>query len=152
MNAGLTIMTVTFSPNAPASGSCTANLTGGSGVGGGGGGGGTTYEAGIGLELVGNIFRINSATGRYFLTNSASLTFGSIAAQGCNTQTITVTGALTGEAVQLHLPVSSDVGIYFEARVTAADTVTVRGCNWKTSGAVTPTAGTTYSATVTKGP
>ena len=38
-NAGLTEMTITFSPSAPATGTCTANLTGGSGGGGGGGGG-----------------------------------------------------------------------------------------------------------------
>lgn len=37
-NAGLTQMTITFSPSAPATGSCTANLTGGSGGGGSSGG------------------------------------------------------------------------------------------------------------------
>lgn len=75
---------------------------------------------------------------------SAALDFPSIAAQGCENLTITVTGAVTGSEVALGPPATLETGLVPFAFVSAADTVNVRVCN-HTSGAIDP-ASATYSA------
>lgn len=71
-------------------------------------------------------------------TYTASLThdFGSISAQSQATQTVTVTGARTGDAVLVR-PTTAVNGIIMDGTVTAADTVTVRAVNYS-SGSIDP--------------
>lgn len=80
------------------------------------------------------------------LTATASLDFGSIAAQTSADLTVTVTGAATGDAVVMGLPAAPESGVVFNAFVSSANTVTIRATN-ATSGAVDP-ASATFRATV----
>lgn len=80
------------------------------------------------------------------VSGSATLNFGSIAAAGSETLTITVTGAQTGDSVALGLPSSPAAGIVFNAYVSATNTVTVRASNI-TGTSVDPDSAT-YRATV----
>lgn len=78
----------------------------------------------------------------------ATLDFPSIAAAGTQTLTVTVTGAAVGDQVLLSLPATVNAGVVFDARVTAADTVTVRAQNI-TASAIDP-ASAVYTLTVLK--
>lgn len=71
-------------------------------------------------------------------TYTASLThdFGSINAQSQATQTVTVTGARSGDAVLVR-PTTAVNGIILDGTVTASDTVTVRAVNYS-SGSIDP--------------
>ncbi|HEY6019677.1 MAG TPA: hypothetical protein VIY48_07180 [Candidatus Paceibacterota bacterium] len=80
------------------------------------------------------------------LTATASLSFGSIAANGVGTQTITVTGAATGDTVVAGAPAALEAGLTFSAFVSATNTVTIRLHN-NSGGSVTP-ATATWRATV----
>ena len=80
------------------------------------------------------------------LSATATLDFGSIAAAATGTLTITVTGALVGDAVAIGLPSSPAAGIVFYGYVSATNTVTIRAMNI-TGSAVDPASGT-YRATV----
>jgi len=80
------------------------------------------------------------------LTATATLDFGSIAAQSSADLTITVTGAAAGEAVMMGLPATASAGVVFNAIVTSANTVTIRATN-TTASAIDP-ASATYRATV----
>lgn len=80
------------------------------------------------------------------VTNTASLTFGTIAANGVAEQTMTVTGATTGSAVCLGAPAAIESGLTWSAFVSATNTITVRAHN-NTGGNVTP-AVATWRATV----
>lgn len=79
---------------------------------------------------------------------SATLDFPSISASG-GTQdlTITVTGASTGDVVQLGLPAAPSAGVVFNAWVSAANTVTVRATN--ATGSPIDPASATYRVAVT---
>lgn len=79
-------------------------------------------------------------------TNTASLTFGAIASNGVAEQTITVTGAATGDTVVAGAPAALESGLTFSAFVSAANTVKIRLHN-NTGGSVTP-AVATWRATV----
>jgi len=59
----------------------------------------------------------------------STLDFPSVAAGGVQELTVTVTGASVGDIVALGLPATVDSGIVYDARVTAANTVTVRATN-----------------------
>lgn len=63
------------------------------------------------------------------VTATATLDFGSIAVAASEDKTITVTGAVTGDAVAFSLPAAIDAGLVFNAFVSAANTVTVRATN-----------------------
>jgi len=83
------------------------------------------------------------------LTATATLDFGSTASQTTADLTITVTGAATGDAVSLGVPVESVVSdSSFSAWVSAANTVTVRFSNHSAS-ALDPASGT-FRAVVIK--
>jgi hypothetical protein len=75
------------------------------------------------------------------LTASATLDFGSIAAQDDLELTITVTGASVGDAVALGPPAALESGLAATGYVSAADTVTVRLVNG-TAGAIDPASAT----------
>ena len=80
------------------------------------------------------------------ITATATLDFGSIAAQSSADLTITVTGAAAGEAVMMGLPATASAGVVFNAIVTSANTVTIRATN--TTAAPIDPASATYRATV----
>ncbi len=71
------------------------------------------------------------------LRGSASLNFGSIATLSSADLTITVTGAVAGDVVDLGSPATLDAGIVPYAFVTSANTVTVRASNI-TVGSIDP--------------
>jgi hypothetical protein len=66
---------------------------------------------------------------------TATLDFASIASLAEGTQTVTVTGARVGDAVQVTAP--NVTGVIFSGAVTADDTVTVYAKNFS-AGAVNP--------------
>lgn len=77
-----------------------------------------------------------------------TLDFPSISAAGTQTLTVTVPGAAVGDVVAIGLPATVNAGIVFDARVTAADTLTVRAMNI-TASPVDP-ASATYDFVVFK--
>ncbi len=81
---------------------------------------------------------------------TASLDFGSIPANSSADLTITVTGATTSnrDDVGVGLASSPNTGLIYQGFVSAADTVTIRACNFTTS-AINPSA-QTIRATVTQ--
>jgi hypothetical protein len=88
-------------------------------------------------------------TGSAGLTGSATLDFGSTAAQTSSDLTITVTGASDGDVVSLGVPNASvNADTNYTAWVSAANTVTVRFNNYS-SAAVDPASGT-FKVFVTK--
>ncbi|MFH2062918.1 MAG: hypothetical protein ABIJ46_02065 [bacterium] len=95
---------------------------------------------------------LTEGTGTYSSTNVVSLTTidgdGSIEAGTCDEtdNTITVTGAETGDAVIIGPPSALDAGLIASGRVSAADTVTIRLCN-VSAAPVAPT-DLTWRATV----
>lgn len=91
---------------------------------------------------------VTTAALRPGLFAAAALDFPSIAAAATATLNITVTGAVVGDPVVLALPATVNAGILFDARVSAADTVTVRATNI-TAGAIDP-ASATFGVTVLK--
>lgn len=83
-----------------------------------------------------------AALARYFFATT-TIDFASIAAQTCNEQTMTVTGAAANDRVVLGLAhgVMNTGDLSASAWVSAADTVTIRLCN-PTVGALDPPSGT----------
>lgn len=85
---------------------------------------GTTVTANTSLTINGGtaVTKILSAT--------ATLNFGNLVAIGCEDLTITVTGAVDGDTVALGVPNGSVASATFTYTgwVSAADTVTLRGC------------------------
>lgn len=83
-----------------------------------------------------------------FLDGSATLDFPSIAAGATSELTITVTGAAAGDVVYLGPPSGLEAGLAASARVSAANTVTVRMHN--TTGGSINAASATWRARVGK--
>lgn len=71
------------------------------------------------------------------LYGSAVIDFGSIAAQDCAENTVTVTGADAGDAAYVRLPSTFTGDLTATAYVSASDTATIRLCN-PTGGAIDP--------------
>lgn len=90
----------------------------------------------------------NSGTIPVILSASATLDFGSTAAQSSSDLTISVPGSAVGDAVSIGLPASPAANTSFTAWVSAMDTVKVRHNNYS-SGSVDPASGT-YRAVVFK--
>lgn len=113
----------------------------------------TTPEAGA-VEYDGtNLFATNNSATRYTLlkglTGSATLDFTSTAAQTSAELTITVTGAADGDDVVVSPPNgSANTNSHFTARVSSANTVSVKFSNYS-SGAIDPASGT-FKVTVIK--
>lgn len=82
------------------------------------------------------------------LTATANLNFPSTAAAGQQELTIAVPGAAVGDPVAVAAPATLEAGIVITARVTAADTVTLRASNI-TAGSIDPAAAN-YTVTVFK--
>jgi hypothetical protein len=83
-----------------------------------------------------------------YLNASASINFGSINDAACATNTLTVTGAATGDKVSPGWPSGLETGLVGSMRVTAADTVTIQLCNL--SGSSVDPASATFAAAVIK--
>lgn len=82
------------------------------------------------------------------LSTTATLDFGSLVSIGCEDLTITVTGAAVGDTVSLGVPNGSvpSATFTYTGWVSAADTVTIRGCALVSGD---PASGT-FRATVVK--
>lgn len=79
------------------------------------------------------------------ISNSASLDFATIAANSCQTQTLTVTGAADADTVSLGVPnalAAASTTLAFSGWVSAANTVSVRVCQVATQGTSDPAAAT----------
>lgn len=105
----------------------------------------TTAENGA-VEYDGTNFFVSSSSTRYtvakILSNSSTIDFGSVSAGGEVTNTITVTGAADGDEVILgHTNATSSAGLFFVARVSATNTVTVTAYNI-TGSPIDPASGT----------
>lgn len=92
-------------------------------------------------------FKVKTVNG--YLSGSSTVNFDEISDLGCNTQTLTVTGAATGDHVALGIPAALDTGIHIEnAIVTSANTVSITACNYR-GAAFNPTE-MTFSAAIIK--
>lgn len=104
--------------------------------------GGTTGGNCVSLDATGNLMDSGSPCGRggsgaagpaptRMLRQSARLDFPSIGANSCESLSVTVAGAADGNEVALGVPnaLGSLAGVSWSAWVSAANTVTVRGCN-----------------------
>jgi hypothetical protein len=75
------------------------------------------------------------------LRASAVVDIASIGAVTTVTNTVSCPGAKVGDKVVLGLPATVDAGVVFDARVSAADTITLRALNI-TAGAINPASAT----------
>lgn len=100
-----------------------------------GGGGGTTYTAGVGVIISGNVISLDGSVVGSVFQVSQNLNFGSIASNACSYLTMTVTGALQGEAAVVSAPNLED-GFIPTVRLSANNTARVGLCN-NTSGSIT---------------
>lgn len=82
------------------------------------------------------------------LTASASINFGEIADGACATNTLTLTGAVAGEAIAPGWPAALETGLTGVMVATATDTIQVRLCNL--SGAAVNPASQTFKAGVVR--
>lgn len=87
-------------------------------------------SAGTGLSGGGDI-SVSRTFNVAAVKGSQAVTFGAIAdgATGDSTNTITVTGAVVGDVVQLGLPTTVPAGFTYQGFVSSANTVTVRAVN-----------------------
>lgn len=102
----------------------------------------TISSAGV-VSLPNGLSVGGGATQSKILSATASLDYGSIAAGASADLTITVTGASTSgrDEVGVGLAAGPNAGLIYQGFVSAADTVTIRACNF-TTGAINPTAQT----------
>jgi hypothetical protein len=102
------------------------------------------------LTATGTLQVGGGATVTKILSATATLDFGSIAAQGYGDLTVTVTGAALGDTVSLGVPNASiTADISFFGWVSATNTVTIRCTNISLTTARDPASGT-FRATVTQ--
>ena len=99
-----------------------------------------------GLAVAGSVTISGGTPIAKVLSATATLDFPSISGNDTHTLTMTVTGAVTGNAVFIGVPAALDANLIWCASVTAADTVTIRMHN--ASGSSVDPASGTYRATV----
>lgn len=109
--------------------------------------------AGMGIATVENGGRttvsVDAAVVPMFLSAAATLNFPSIPAGACSSDyTITVPGAVPGDAVAPGWPGGMDAGVVGTMRVSASNTVSVRLCNL--SGAAIDPMSASYRATIVR--
>lgn len=100
-----------------------------------GSGGGTSYSAGDGIQISGSTISVDTTVPAVGLSGSQSLTFGSIAASSCSTQTITASGALIGDKISAGWPSGLPDGMSAHMRVTNSNEITVTLCKITTGSA-----------------
>ena len=104
-------------------------------------GGGTLYT-GVGLTGLGTSaspLTVDATAVPTRLSATATVTFASIPQSACHEQTITLTGAVTGDEVMLGPPATVEQGFMWSGYVSSANTVTVRMCKI-TAGTAAPAA------------
>lgn len=101
----------------------------------------------------GTSLNLGGATLTDVLTNTAVIDFAAITTATCSDggTTITVAGAVDGDSVMLGVPAAlgATADVVWSARVSAADTVTVRGCK-VSAGDTADLASGTFRATILK--
>lgn len=93
-----------------------------------GGGGGTTYTAGVGVIISGNVISLDGSVVGSVFQAAADLSFGSIAANTCSYLTMSVPNALQGEMAVVNAPTLED-GLSPSVRISANNTARVGLCN-----------------------
>ena len=136
-------VTVTFT--APQSGRLVINAAGGSGASNAIVGGTGILAAPSGGQTQ---ISVDNAVVPTYLTASATLDFPSIASVGCSELSLGVTGAAVGDSIAPGWPGGLEAGLIGTMRVSAANTVAVRLCNF--SGAALNPASGVYRATVVR--
>lgn len=96
-----------------------------------------------------DVNRTGTVTNLGFLTNTKTHDFGSLSHGAEEETTITVTGAAVGDACFVGAPSTVELGLSWDAYVSAADTVTLRIYNYQNSGTIDP-ASATWRVTVLK--
>jgi hypothetical protein len=92
---------------------------------------------------------VDSAVVPTYLTGTATLDFASLANGSCAAdQSFTLFGAATGDAVAPGWPAALEAGLIGTMRVSAANTISVRLCNY--SGGTLDPASATFRATVVR--
>lgn len=78
------------------------------------------------------------------LSSTASLNFAAWAGADCQDLTVTITGAADGDSVEIGVPtaLASTAGVHFTGFVSAANTVTIRGCKITAGASADPAAAT----------
>ncbi|MBW3622699.1 MAG: glycoside hydrolase family 55 protein [Armatimonadetes bacterium] len=112
-------------------------------------GGNQAALSSAGLSLSGSLSVGGGTPVAKLLSTSATLDFPSLSAGDYSDLTMTVTGVAAGDAVQVTPPAAAmAVPVFFQAWVSAPDTVSIRGYN-PTGGAIDPASGS-FRAVVTK--
>jgi hypothetical protein len=93
-------------------------------------------------------YKVRSLDALGYLTASATIDFASLSDGVCGSNTLTVTGAATGDNVAPGWPSGLESGLVGAMYVSSANTVTVRLCNW--SGASLDPASATFKAGITR--
>lgn len=92
---------------------------------------------------------VDSALVPMYLTASSALDFGPIATGTCAADlTLSLPGAAVGDAVAPGWPAALEAGLIGNMRVSAANTIAVRLCNF--SGGTVDPAGATYRSTIVR--
>lgn len=135
-----------FSPDDCAKFDASGNLVSAGGPCGTGGGG--SVLGGIGVYITSNNTVNVDPTVFSTLTATASIDFGSIAAQACSYSDISLPGAAVGDTAMVGTPSGLADGLFASARVSVADTLRLGVCNL--SGAIQDPPNLTFRVTVTK--
>lgn len=145
-----TSSTITITTKVAATAGDVCKLNGSGGGGGGGSGDTVAADTGILITTVSGVkyISVDTSVVPQFLTGSATLDFGSIAASACSELTFTLSGALTTDAISPRWPSTLEAGLSASMFVSAANTVTVRLCK-VTTGSVDP-ASQAFGATIVK--
>lgn len=96
-----------------------------------------------------NTDRQATVTNLGFLTNTKTHDFGLLSHGAEEETTITVTGASVGDACFVGAPATAELGLSWDAYVSAADTVTLRVYNYQNTGSINPVSAT-WRVTVLK--
>jgi hypothetical protein len=104
--------------------------------------------SGAAVNPASSTLKVRDLSSLGYLTASATIDYGAISDGGCASNTITVTGAATGDNVAAGWPSGLESGLVGSMRVTSADTVTAWLCNW--SGAAVDPASGTFKVGITK--
>jgi hypothetical protein len=96
------------------------------------------------VNASGGITIASGAQIKKHLSATASLDFAAWGGTDCQDLTVPVTGAADGDSVEIGVPLalSSTAGVQFTGFVSAADTVTIRGCKITAGASANPAAAT----------
>jgi len=104
--------------------------------------------SGAAVDPANATYTITDVTGYGYLSGSGSINFGDINDGSCATNTLTITGAATGNKLAPTWPAALEAGLVPSIRISAADTATITLCN--VSGSLVNPAAGTFGASVIK--